>query len=125
MNRSRSNSRKAWPLVAVVLAALLPAARGGGGGAKGGAEARAPDIFQLAVALERDRKDAQWDRLFELVAAVQKGVEAKAGRPPYKDREALADVAAHRKLPEARPGLHSRWREARHVSKTPPGPGGT
>ena len=88
-------------------------------------ERKSPEIFQVAVALEREKIDEQWERLFDLVAAIQKDVETKAEQLPYKDRKALVDVTAHRQLAKAKAGLHSRWSESRHVSKTPPGPGGT
>jgi hypothetical protein len=114
---------KSWLIAITGLVALLAAVQGGDE-AKKAKERPVPEIFQVAVALERDKKDEQWDRLFSLVSAIQKDVEAKAERLPYKDRKAMVDIEAHRKLP-AKPGLFSRWSNARHASKTPPGPGGT
>jgi hypothetical protein len=125
MNLLLSKSWKPWLLVALGLAVLLPAGLGAGNDGKRNKERNSPEVFDLCTLLEQEKKDAHWDRLFDLVAAIQKDVEAKAGQPPYKDLKAMVKVAEHRKLPLAKPGLHSRWSSARHASKTPPGPGGT
>ena len=125
MRRALSTSWQRWLIVGICLVGLAPAGRSGGDDAKKSEERQPPEIFQVGAALEKEKKDAQWERLFDLVAAIQKDVEGKTERLPYKSRKAMVDVAAHRKLPMAKPGLHSRWSQARHVSKTPPGPGGT
>lgn len=118
-------SLRRWLIAGICIGVLASAARGGAGEPKT-AEARKPRIFEVVVALEKEKTEVQWERLFDLVAAIQKEVESKAGEDvPYKSRKAMVDIAAHRKLPLAKPGLHSLWSSKRHVSKVPPGPGGS
>lgn len=86
---------------------------------------RVADLFPMAVNLEANNTPENWQDLFDRIAEVQRDVEAASKRLPYAKREQMAAVKNHRILPLAKPGLHSLWHTARHVSKAAPGPGGS